>query len=476
MACWWRHCFCMMLAVIQTPTDAYISVNLALYCFPEGPPKVLHLQSKGPHSAVLVDLNAMSPYTPTTDRRTGAARCRLEVMAPPGHELAVHLDHPKVHASRTSEKRQGFLPCFLKLSHTRKASEYADALHKVDFRTVDLCNGSDITTDTLFITNHTNHLTLVWSPPDSSLAVKMVSKRLIITAFGTGMGECNMRHHFFCLGSRVHFPVCISSELACDGYNNCPFAGDDENPEDCGPITLNGRLFSTDPDSSEEGHRSDAHHVIETILKKAVLKTWTEVSSRKRDVTSTTTSKPVQNILSGLEISSNLLRNMSDIILKKFLNKNHNVHVAEPMNTTKTTTIKPPWQDNSEDPTFPAVLAQYGPWGYLMLGMLICGAILMLCGLWECCCRSSKHRLPAGGPTSTSAATTVFIISSAGRMGHHRRNSTPHQEETPPTPGPPSYEELDQPPSYSSLFPVTKASNMEPLTLQENHMISGQQI
>ena len=162
------------------------------------------------------------------------------------------------------------------------------------------------------------------------------------------MGECNIRHHFFCLGSRVHFPVCISSELACDGYNNCPFAGDDENPEDCGPMTINGRLFLTDPDSSEEKHQSDPHRVIETILKKAVLRTWTDVSSRKRDVTSTTTtSKPVHNVLSGLELSSTLLRNMSDIILKKFLNKNGDVQVTEPMNTT-TSTIKPPWKDNLE--------------------------------------------------------------------------------------------------------------------------------
>ena len=131
---------------------------------------------------------------------------------------------------------------------------------------------------------------------------------------------------------------------------------------------------------------------------------------------------------------------------------------------------------STSDPMFPALLAHYGPWGYLMLGMLICGAILMLCGLWECCCRSSKHQLPAGGPASTSAATTVFIISSAGRMGRHRRNSTIHQDDAPPTPGPPSYEELDQPPPYSYLFPVTKATNLEPLTLQENHMISSQQV
>lgn len=122
---------------------------------------------------------------------------------------------------------------------------------------------------------------------------------------------------------------------------------------------------------------------------------------------------------------------------------------------------------------FPAVMTQYGLWEYLILGMLICGVILVLCGLWECCCQSSKHQLPDGGPASTSAATTVFIIHSAERMGHQRANSTQDQEEAPPNPEPPSYEELEQPPPYSSLYPVTKASNMEPLTLQENHMISS---
>lgn len=129
---------------------------------------------------------------------------------------------------------------------------------------------------------------------------------------------------------------------------------------------------------------------------------------------------------------------------------------------------------SSSDTTLPAALAHYGPWGYLMLGMLICGAVLMLCGLWECCCRSSKHRLPAGGPASTSAPTTVFIISSAGGIGSHRRNSATEQDEAPPTPGPPSYEELDQPPSYSALFPLTKTSDVPSLTIEENIVISGQ--
>jgi len=84
-------------------------------CLPEGPPTVLRLPSKGPHSAVLVDLNGPSHYTHTTDGQTGAARCRLEVTAPPGHKLTVHLDHPRALPNRTSEKRSGVLPCFLKL-------------------------------------------------------------------------------------------------------------------------------------------------------------------------------------------------------------------------------------------------------------------------------------------------------------------------------------------------------------------------
>ena len=123
--------------------------------------------------------------------------------------------------------------------------------------------------------------------------------------------------------------------------------------------------------------------------------------------------------------------------------------------------------------SIPAALAHYGPWGYLMLGMLICGAVLMLCGLWECCCRSSKHRLPPGGPISTSAATTVFIINSAP----HRTNQSQHApEDPPPTPGPPSYDELDQPPPYSSLFPMTKFASSECISAEENPVISTENV
>lgn len=88
------------------------------------------------------------------------------------------------------------------------------------------------------------------------------------------------------------------------------------------------------------------------------------------------------------------------------------------------------------------VLSHYGPWGYLMLGMLICGTVLMFCGLWECCFRRPKTQEDEPLPT---IPTTVLIINQSEEEGSR----------------PPSYEELDQPPSYSTLFPqVVKANSV----------------
>jgi hypothetical protein len=128
--------------------------------------------------------------------------------------------------------------------------------------------------------------------------------------------------------------------LACDGHNNCPAAGDDENPEVCEAMGIKGGLFLADPNSSEEGHQSNPHHIIEAILKKAVLKTLTEVKSGKRDATSTTTT-------SQPGLMTLMFRDMSDIIMKKLLSKGE--QLAEPRNsTTISTTTKPPWEDSPE--------------------------------------------------------------------------------------------------------------------------------
>jgi hypothetical protein len=152
---------------------------------------------------------------------------------------------------------------------------------------------------------------------------------------------CNTRHRFLCIEG------CISSELACDGYYNCPLAGEDENPADCEAVPLKG-LFLRDLGFSEERRQSESRSFIEAILKKAVLKTLNEDKSGKRDVTSTTTSKPGQNKQSGFELTSAVFRDFSDIILKNLLSKTKGVQTTEPRNLTMTTTTKPSWTDDPE--------------------------------------------------------------------------------------------------------------------------------
>nr|CAD7408244.1 unnamed protein product [Timema cristinae] len=101
-------------------------------------------------------------------------------------------------------------------------------------------------------------------------------------------------------------------------------------------------------------------------------------------------------------------------------------------------------ESSGPEETLPEALSRYGPWGYLMLGTLICGALLMLCGLWECCCRRRKQprEVPgASAPPLPSHPHSIFII------GSQQRGSEA---------APPKYEELDQPPDYGILFPGEK--------------------
>lgn len=108
-------------------------------------------------------------------------------------------------------------------------------------------------------------------------------------------------------------------------------------------------------------------------------------------------------------------------------------------------------------------LSRYGPWGYLMLGMLLCGGALLICGLWgkhhilckwfnsvsnfgspaECCCRAKK-------PISTTVDGIPVNVSSTS--SDLSGTTTVHVSPVEP----PNYDEIDPPPSYSALFPNQK--------------------
>ncbi|XP_053601158.1 uncharacterized protein LOC128669928 [Plodia interpunctella] len=81
---------------------------------------------------------------------------------------------------------------------------------------------------------------------------------------------------------------------------------------------------------------------------------------------------------------------------------------------------------------FAAALKPYGPWSYLVVGMLVCATILMFCLAWECCCKRSK---PSETPLSMPASCAELPGAAPAPA---------------PAPAPPQYE---PPPSYSSLFP-----------------------
>ncbi|XP_048006177.1 uncharacterized protein LOC125241649 isoform X1 [Leguminivora glycinivorella] len=89
---------------------------------------------------------------------------------------------------------------------------------------------------------------------------------------------------------------------------------------------------------------------------------------------------------------------------------------------------------------FAAALKPYGPWSYLVVGMLICATILMFCLAWECCCKRSKPSdTPINIPASCIDLSPTVTVTAASQ---HLFSPTPTS--------PPEYE---PPPSYSSLFP-----------------------
>jgi hypothetical protein len=98
-------------------------------------------------------------------------------------------------------------------------------------------------------------------------------------------------------------------------------------------------------------------------------------------------------------------------------------------------------------PSLTRGLSRYGPWGYLMLGMLLCGGALLICGLWECCCRHKKPAIPPDFDASTNAYSIASDLNATV-------NSIPA-----PGSAAPNYDEIDPPPSYAALFPNQKITN-----------------
>lgn len=79
----------------------------------------------------------------------------------------------------------------------------------------------------------------------------------------------------------------------------------------------------------------------------------------------------------------NIWQHLSLNFLKNILGKGEDPDSSRPVMMIPTmATPRPEPMPPRQRSSLTRGLARYGPWGYLMLGMLICGAALLVCGLW----------------------------------------------------------------------------------------------
>ena len=85
----------------------------------------------------------------------------------------------------------------------------------------------------------------------------------------------------------------------------------------------------------------------------------------------------------GLDIHSYHL-NSSNVPIHMVIIPMNTVYVLAEVSETVVETTKKKKEKNHKDIMNPleAALAPYGPWGYLILGILLSGALLMFCGIW----------------------------------------------------------------------------------------------
>ncbi|KAL5288905.1 hypothetical protein ACFFRR_009230 [Megaselia abdita] len=228
-------------------------------------------------------------------------------------------------------------------------------------------------------------LKIIWAHNSNKVASK-----LMITVLGKG-DACQNENKHPCLHIGSEPLVCISKELVCDGIRHCPHGNEYDSDED--PKLCSNRKFDDDG-----------------LINKF---DWSLLEFIRNYLPSEMHTLFPATTPSTLTTSPSVIEEKTETN-----NKTSNHH-----------------KKNSTRLNFSSDLSKYGPWGYLMLGMLLCGGALLICGLW------------ASASSNSDSDTSVT----------HGRSSPLEQNQLPP-----NYEEIDPPPSYSTLFPNQKEISNEP--------------
>ncbi|XP_055320973.1 uncharacterized protein LOC129577614 isoform X2 [Sitodiplosis mosellana] len=237
-------------------------------------------------------------------------------------------------------------------------------------------------------------LRISWTPNRHSPKYK-----LIITTLGKGY-HCNQGKHP-CLKFGQETLFCVSSSLVCDGINHCP-SGDEYNSDEDPNLCAQKRGFT---DSNTSFGLSIWQQISKEFFSKLYPPDATTTVPTKSPMkpTSTMHKKPTSPSKDddGIDDDSSENNTTDDGVMESSTTK-HYRHI-----------------------TLSRGLSKYGPWGYLILGMLLCGGALLVCVLW-----GSSSNANFNGPQ-------------------------------PETTLPPNYDEIDPPPSYATLFPGNKSVDAE---------------
>lgn len=230
--------------------------------------------------------------------------------------------------------------------------------------------------------------------------------RLLVTVIGNG-APCLEKNRHPCLEVDDVPLLCISKDLICDGVRHCPSsmnALSDEDSEMC----------------AKKSQQDLTDNPVEMVFKKYIQTTF----------------------------KAFFFTDSTEMPNKEASTVSSDEKLVETTETQTQSTIK-------QHKSTLTGLSKYGPWGYLFLGMLLCGGALLLCGLWECCCRSQK---PDSSEIPGQENPSVFLES--GVSNSNMNTSIEAAQSLPP------YEDLDPPPAYSVLFPNQKSSDNLPSLAQ----------
>ncbi|XP_013099653.1 uncharacterized protein LOC106081926 isoform X2 [Stomoxys calcitrans] len=272
---------------------------------------------------------------------------------------------------------------------------------------------------------------IVWDHGNQTLKSK-----LMVTALGKG-DQCRSENKHQCLQIGDDPILCISKDLICDGIRHCPNSNEYDSDEDYAMCWRHSRMGEPVPPVMD----SDIfeHFALE------VFRNLFAFDAPAMGKGASATNKPGENATSPQ--SDETLNEILDIELT--VEKENSTKGSGKADNATSFLGSHHHRRNGTRAGLNSDLSKYGPWGYLMLGMLLCGGALLICGLWASASQHAANNERESALQSANAAANA--AAGLGQDNHSSPNA------------PPNYEELDPPPAYSVLFPNQKAASSNTL-------------